>query len=116
MASSIAFNRIRQRELIEHVDVPLAHALRTAQLLAGGEPHLRAIADREPRAGAWRTSSHIDICGEGNQCIGLNGDLTFCVKTCKEASECPEGYACTDDDGSAATGKICYPACLGDED
>lgn len=57
-----------------------------------------------------------DVCGEGNQCIGLNGDLTFCVKTCKEASECPEGYACTDDDGSAATGKICYPACLADED
>ncbi len=57
-----------------------------------------------------------NVCGAGGECIGLNGDVTFCVKTCKDASECADGYACADDDGDATTSKVCYPACFGDED
>src|SRR5947209_8036072 len=37
-------------KLIEHVDVALAHALGAPQFLAGEEPRLGAVADRQPRA------------------------------------------------------------------
>lgn len=57
-----------------------------------------------------------DVCGGSGDCIGLNGDVTFCAKTCLEASECAAGYACADDDGDPSTAKICYPACFTDAD
>jgi hypothetical protein len=57
-----------------------------------------------------------NLCGAGAECIGLNGDVTFCVQTCSKASDCPEGFACTDDDESPATGNICFPACFTDAD
>jgi len=56
------------------------------------------------------------VCGAGAECIGLNGDLTFCAKTCKDATECATGFACADDDGVSATPKICYPICFGNDD
>src|SRR5438132_9601864 len=37
-------------KLVEHVDVALAHALGAPQFLAGEEPGLGPIADRQPRA------------------------------------------------------------------
>jgi hypothetical protein len=55
-----------------------------------------------------------DLCGAGNECIGLNGDVSFCVKNCTKTDECPEGYACSDDDGNPGTPRICYPACFAD--
>jgi hypothetical protein len=57
-----------------------------------------------------------DVCGDKGVCIGLNSDLTFCAQTCEEAEECADGYACTDEDGDPRTARICYPACLADED
>jgi hypothetical protein len=57
-----------------------------------------------------------DLCGSGNQCIGLSGDVTFCAKSCLEATECAAGQACADDDSDPSTPKICYPACFGDAD
>jgi hypothetical protein len=57
-----------------------------------------------------------DLCGGGNQCIGLNGDVTFCAQSCIEASECGTAYACADDDADPSTSKICFPVCLMDSD
>ena len=57
-----------------------------------------------------------DLCGKQAVCVGLNGDTTFCVQRCSDASECADGFACTDDDGDPGTGKVCYPACLTDAD
>jgi len=54
-----------------------------------------------------------DICGTGNECIGLAGDSSFCVQTCTTADECADGLACADDDGNPATPSICYPTCIG---
>ena len=56
------------------------------------------------------------ICGSGNQCVGLSGDVTFCVQSCSTAQECSEGFACTDDDADPSTSKVCYPVCLTDAD
>jgi hypothetical protein len=57
-----------------------------------------------------------EVCGERGDCIGLSGDLTFCAQRCSSAEECADGYACTDDDADPRTSRICYPACLEDED
>jgi hypothetical protein len=57
-----------------------------------------------------------DVCGPGAECVGLNGDVTFCVRQCKEADQCADGYGCTDDDGDPTTSKVCYPVCQLDED
>jgi len=57
-----------------------------------------------------------DVCGEGNNCIWLSDDMTFCVRGCESADECSEGFACMDDDGSPATGKVCFPVCSEDAD
>jgi hypothetical protein len=57
-----------------------------------------------------------DICGAGNQCIGLDGDLTFCVQSCSKAEACTDHFACADDDGSPATDNVCFPACFSDAD
>ena len=57
-----------------------------------------------------------DVCGAGNDCIGLNGDVTFCVQTCEDATQCAAGYACADDVSDPATPKICYPACFATAD
>jgi hypothetical protein len=57
-----------------------------------------------------------DVCGPGNQCIGLNGDTTFCVHSCATADDCGAGSACTDDDDDPSTPKICYPVCRTDDD
>ena len=57
-----------------------------------------------------------DVCGSGGECIGLSGDVTFCVAQCKDASQCADGFACTDDDADSSTSKVCYPVCLADED
>jgi hypothetical protein len=55
-----------------------------------------------------------DVCGPNGTCIGLAGDITFCAQTCKDATECAEGYACSDDDADPTTSSICYPACSAD--
>jgi hypothetical protein len=55
-------------------------------------------------------------CGSGNQCVGLGGDVTFCLQSCDEAGQCAESFACTDDDGDPTTSKVCYPVCLEDAD
>lgn len=57
-----------------------------------------------------------DICGKGNACIGLSGDVTFCVQECDEAAECALGSACSDDDADPTTPSICYPVCFTDEE
>jgi hypothetical protein len=57
-----------------------------------------------------------DVCGADAACIGLNGDVTICAKTCTDASACADGYACTDDDGDPSTAKICFPVCSSDSD
>jgi hypothetical protein len=57
-----------------------------------------------------------DLCGPGNQCVGLSGDLTFCAKSCSKASECAADYACADDDFDPTTPRICYPSCVEDQD
>jgi hypothetical protein len=57
-----------------------------------------------------------DLCGPSAQCIGLSGDVTFCVEQCKDATQCAKGYGCTDDDNDPSTSKICYPACHSDAD
>lgn len=57
-----------------------------------------------------------DLCGEGNECIGLARDSSFCVQTCAAAEECAEGLACADDDDDPTTGSICYPTCIGPEE
>jgi hypothetical protein len=56
------------------------------------------------------------VCGRGNACIGLSGDVTFCVQECATADECAAGYACADDDADPSTDRICYPACFTDEE
>jgi len=55
-----------------------------------------------------------DVCGPTGTCIGLAGDVTFCAQTCKDATECADGYACSDDDLDPTTSSICYPACSAD--
>ncbi|HEX7476981.1 MAG TPA: hypothetical protein VF331_04190 [Polyangiales bacterium] len=57
-----------------------------------------------------------DVCGTHNECIGLSGDLTFCVHDCSTAADCAAGDACADDDGDPATVTICYPACSADKE
>ncbi|MDH5676517.1 MAG: hypothetical protein OEZ06_30635 [Myxococcales bacterium] len=57
-----------------------------------------------------------DVCGENAACIGLNGDMAFCVRECKVAEDCAAGYACADDDLDPGTAKICYSACFEDAD
>jgi hypothetical protein len=57
-----------------------------------------------------------DICGSGNECIGLSGDITFCVQTCSKADACADGFACSDDDESPASSNVCFPACFTDAD
>lgn len=57
-----------------------------------------------------------DLCGPEGECVGLSGDVTFCVKQCKEADQCADGFGCTDDDGDPTTSKVCYPVCQVDED
>ncbi|HMI94536.1 MAG TPA: hypothetical protein VK509_24350, partial [Polyangiales bacterium] len=62
-----------------------------------------------------------DLCGAGNECIGLDGDITFCVRTCTKADGCPDGFACADDDATQdmanpVTPNICFPACFTDAD
>lgn len=54
------------------------------------------------------------VCGAKNECMGLSGDLTFCVHDCTTAADCAAGYACADDDGDPTTTTICYPACTND--
>jgi hypothetical protein len=63
-----------------------------------------------------------NVCGAGNECIGLAADITFCVQTCTKADTCAEGFACADDDaptvdmGNPLTPNICFPACFTDSD
>jgi hypothetical protein len=61
-----------------------------------------------------------DLCGEGNECVavsaGGDSDESSCDHHCKDATECPAGFACTDDDGVAATPKTCIPPCRTDMD
>jgi hypothetical protein len=57
-----------------------------------------------------------DVCGEGNECLGSSGDQTQCMHNCKDANECPPGFACADDDGESTTPGICYPVCEKDLD
>lgn len=52
-----------------------------------------------------------DICGAGNECVGTSSDKTLCMHDCTKASDCPAGYACTEDDGDMATPKVCFPVC-----
>ena len=51
------------------------------------------------------------LCGEGNECVGSSADQALCEHNCENASQCPMGYACSDDDGDPSTSKICYPVC-----
>jgi hypothetical protein len=57
-----------------------------------------------------------DLCGTGNECIGLARDASFCVQTCSSADDCADGLACADDDGNPGTASICYPTCIGPEE
>jgi hypothetical protein len=57
-----------------------------------------------------------DICGNSGQCVGLNGDRTYCAQVCAVAADCAASYACTDDDGDPTTRKICLSACYDDAD
>jgi hypothetical protein len=58
-----------------------------------------------------------DLCGEGNECVsGGDTDETSCDHHCKDATECPMGFACTDDDNIKATPKTCIPPCRTDAD
>jgi hypothetical protein len=53
-----------------------------------------------------------NLCGSGNECVSDNGDQTACAHLCKAATDCPETYACMDDDNDPTTDKTCYPVCL----
>lgn len=53
-----------------------------------------------------------DVCGLGNECVSQDSDQSTCLHNCKAATECPTGFACTDDDGEKATPKTCFPLCL----
>ena len=58
-----------------------------------------------------------DLCGGGNECVSVGeSDGTACLHHCKNASECPQGFACTDDDGVPGTPSNCIPACLTNTD
>jgi hypothetical protein len=62
-----------------------------------------------------------ELCGSGNECIGLAADITFCVRTCTKAEACADGFACSDDDSTPdmanpGTPNICFPACFTDAD
>jgi hypothetical protein len=59
----------------------------------------------------------LDICGDGNECVSTgDADETNCQHHCKDANECPKGFACTDDDMDTKTPKNCIPPCLSDAD
>jgi hypothetical protein len=57
-----------------------------------------------------------DLCGDGNACVGSTGDQAFCAHNCSQATECPSGFACYDDDSDTGTARICYPICDADVD
>lgn len=56
------------------------------------------------------------LCGDGRECILLRDDITFCVRNCAAAADCPDGAACADDDADQATPSVCFPACFADEE
>jgi hypothetical protein len=55
-----------------------------------------------------------DVCGSGAACVGFTADVSYCAKLCSDATECPTGFACVDDDASPGTPRICFPACTED--
>ena len=58
-----------------------------------------------------------DLCGGGNECVAVgSSDGTACLHHCKSATECPQGFGCTDDDGEPGTPSNCIPACLSNTD
>jgi hypothetical protein len=57
-----------------------------------------------------------DLCGAGNECVGSTADQALCEHNCASASECPAGFACSDDDGIPATSRVCYPVCEANAD
>jgi hypothetical protein len=59
-----------------------------------------------------------DVCGDKSVCVsqGEDTDETNCERTCKDASECGKGFACTDGDGDSGTPKTCIPPCETDAD
>jgi hypothetical protein len=61
-----------------------------------------------------------DLCGENNECVASGSssgsDETTCLHHCKQAADCPTGFACTDDDMDAKTAKNCIPLCLENAD
>jgi hypothetical protein len=58
----------------------------------------------------------VDICGDKNACVsqGPNTDETSCEHSCKDATECGNGFACTDADGDSDTPNTCIPLCESD--
>jgi hypothetical protein len=83
---------------------------------------LLGVADIRPTAGTCTIMDcnapglPDDICGPDGQCVSLPGDTTYCARTCVDAEQCAEGYACADDDLDPTTGKICFPACISDDE
>lgn len=57
-----------------------------------------------------------DVCGKNAVCLGLNGDRSFCITECVDASGCAPGFACANDDDDESTPRVCFPACYADED
>ena len=59
-----------------------------------------------------------DLCGENNVCVSLGNDSdeTYCEHNCKDASECAQGFACSNLDEDPKTPKTCVPPCLTDTD
>lgn len=58
-----------------------------------------------------------DLCGSRNECVSVgSSDGTSCMHHCSSADECPQGFACTDDDGEPGTPSNCIPACLTNAD
>ncbi len=55
-------------------------------------------------------------CGPSAQCISAGGTLTFCLKNCTSATECPTGYACGEVSMTATDPHACVPNCAMDTD
>ena len=56
-----------------------------------------------------------DVCGPGNECIGLGGRHVL-RSTSATASDCAGGFGCINEDDDESTPKICFPACPGATD